>query len=163
MRPRHCRRARQAPMSMPARGAPPIFNVKTFYPQADTPTAAPTTWKPSSYKLAPTRAAKLAARRAETGRIKPQDAPHGAAKRQPCSGSKRFVSKNQSRAGHTVKLEVQLCHRPPPSLERSGKVGGRRWKLFFGSSSNTKQKRETAVSHGLITFVLQIYVQALNP
>ena len=28
----------------------------------------------------------------------------------------------------TVKLEVQLLHRLPPSLERSGKGGGRRWK-----------------------------------
>ena len=28
----------------------------------------------------------------------------------------------------TVKLEVQLRHRLPPSLERSGKGGGRRWK-----------------------------------
>ena len=27
----------------------------------------------------------------------------------------------------TVKLEVQLRHRLPPSLERSGKGGGRRW------------------------------------
>ena len=38
----------------------------------------------------------------------------------------------------TVKLEVQLRHRLPPSLERSGKDGGRRWKLGFGSSGNTK-------------------------
>ena len=29
--------------------------------------------------------------------------------------------------GATVKLEVQLLHRLPPSLERSGKGGGRRW------------------------------------
>ena len=28
--------------------------------------------------------------------------------------------------GATVKLEVQLRHRLPPSLERSGKGGGRR-------------------------------------
>ena len=28
----------------------------------------------------------------------------------------------------TVKLEVQLLHRLPPPLERSGKGGGRRWK-----------------------------------
>ncbi|MBM6946767.1 MULTISPECIES: hypothetical protein, partial [Bacteroides] len=34
----------------------------------------------------------------------------------------------------TVKLEVQLRHRLPPSLERSGKGGGRRWKPGFGSS-----------------------------
>ena len=38
----------------------------------------------------------------------------------------------------TVKLEVQLRHRLPPSLERSGKGGGRRWKPGFGSSGNTK-------------------------
>ena len=38
----------------------------------------------------------------------------------------------------TVKLEVQLLHRLPPSLERSGKGGGRRWKPGFGSSGNTK-------------------------
>ena len=63
----------------------------------------------------------------------------------------------------TVKLEVQLLHRLPPTFPLRSKDGGRRWKPFFGPSSNTKQKRETAVSHGLITFVLQIYVQALNP
>ena len=38
----------------------------------------------------------------------------------------------------TVKLEVQLLHRPPPPLERSGKGGGGRCKLGFGSSGNTK-------------------------
>ena len=37
----------------------------------------------------------------------------------------------------TVKLEVQPRHRLPPSLERSGKGGGRRWKPGFGSSGNT--------------------------
>ena len=38
----------------------------------------------------------------------------------------------------TVKLEVQLLHLPPPPLERSGKGGGGRCKLGFGSSGNTK-------------------------
>ena len=33
----------------------------------------------------------------------------------------------------TVKLEVQLRHRLPPSLERSGKGGGRRWNPGIGS------------------------------
>ena len=32
-----------------------------------------------------------------------------------------------SEDGPTVKLEVQLRHRLPPPLERSGKGGGRRW------------------------------------
>ena len=58
----------------------------------------------------------------------------------------------------TVKLEVQLLHRPPPSLERSVKGGGGRWKPGFGSSGNTRKiKRETSVSHGLVTFVLSMY------
>ena len=38
----------------------------------------------------------------------------------------------------TVKLEVQHLHRPPPSLERSGKGGGGRWKSGIGSSGNTR-------------------------
>ena len=38
----------------------------------------------------------------------------------------------------TVKLEVQLLHLPPPSLERSGKGGGGRCKPGFGSSGNTR-------------------------
>lgn len=38
-----------------------------------------------------------------------------------------FVSLNNKYLP-TVKLEVQLRHRLPPSLERSGKGGGRRWK-----------------------------------
>ena len=36
--------------------------------------------------------------------------------------------KNALTTQPTVKLEVQLLHRLPPSLERSGKGGGRRWK-----------------------------------
>ena len=38
----------------------------------------------------------------------------------------------------TVKLEVQLRHRLPPSLERSGKGGGRRSQPGNGSTGNTK-------------------------
>ena len=39
-----------------------------------------------------------------------------------------FITMNILFSAPTVKLEVQLRHRLPPSLERSGKGGGRRWK-----------------------------------
>ena len=38
-----------------------------------------------------------------------------------------IVLPDSTKAPTTVKLEVQLRHRLPPSLERSGKGGGRRW------------------------------------
>ena len=38
-----------------------------------------------------------------------------------------FLEERYKKITATVKLEVQLRHRLPPSLERSGKGGGRRW------------------------------------